>query len=560
MLSNQKTIKIPTPELPKSTKRKLKPMPPLRPFGGSLQPFGGTWTEEKARHLLSRTIFGPTRSQIQQVVDQGLEVTLNQLFAIVDAPEPPVNYDFQRDPEVPIGSTWVNAGYPNEINVDGYRVRSFVGWLMEINMKPSISILEKMVLFWHNHFVVADINDTRFFYKNNATLREHALGNFKTLTALMTLDPAMLRYLNGNQNTAGAPNENYARELLELFTVGKGELAGPGDYSTFTEVDVIEMAKVLTGWRDYGFNNTTAFTPNIGAYFTSGRHDKTRKTLSHRFGNISIGNEDDKEYLTLINIIFEQEATSKFICRKLYRWFVYSDITDDIETDIITPMSQILRDNNFEIASVVRALISSEHFFSNDAVGCIIKSPIEFLLGLLRQFNISSATLPLAKKYDFNIQIYNFTAILQMQYYNHPSVAGWKAYYQMPLYYQSWINSVTLPLRTFFTDIFSYVGVEIGNKNMIIDVLGHVASLSDPYDINVIIEETAKFLYPQSLTAKQLTDLKSVVIPGLPDFEWTVEYSNYISNPNDADIKKSVESKLKVLMVVMLRMPEYHLS
>lgn len=102
-----------------------------------------------------------------------------------------------------------------------------------------------MTLFWHNHFVTAETNDPRLEYKYITTIRKNSLGNFKTLTKEITIDPAMLLYLNGNQNTSRAPNENYARELLELFTLGKGELAGPGDYTTFTEVDVAAIAKVL---------------------------------------------------------------------------------------------------------------------------------------------------------------------------------------------------------------------------------------------------------------------------------------------------------------------------
>ena len=109
-----------------------------------------------------------------------------------------------------------------------------------------------MTLFWHNHFVVefGDINDARMGYEYCRLLRQHALGNFKQLAKDVTVTPAMLRYLNGNQSTVGAPNENYGRELLELFTVGKGPLIGPGNYTNYTEADVQAAAKVLTGWRD----------------------------------------------------------------------------------------------------------------------------------------------------------------------------------------------------------------------------------------------------------------------------------------------------------------------
>ncbi|MBK9745017.1 MAG: DUF1800 family protein [Saprospiraceae bacterium] len=117
-------------------------------------------------------------------------------------------------------------------------------------LKGDANIREKMTMFWHNHFVTADINDPRYNYIYISLLRKNALGNFKQLTKDITIDPAMLNYLNGRDNTGQAPNENYARELMELFTLWQSPLAGPGDYTTYTEDDIKEMARVLTGWID----------------------------------------------------------------------------------------------------------------------------------------------------------------------------------------------------------------------------------------------------------------------------------------------------------------------
>ena len=140
---------------------------------------------------------------------------------------------------------------------------------------------------------------------------------------------------------------NFARELLELFTVGKGELAGPGDYTTFTEQDVIEVARVMTGWR-VRFRGDDGQMPR--AEFNPFQHDEEPKQLSPRFDNAVIENNDEQEYSDLIDVIFESPEAALHICRKLYRWFVYYKIDDDVELNIINPMAQILVDNNYEIA------------------------------------------------------------------------------------------------------------------------------------------------------------------------------------------------------------------
>ena len=123
------------------------------------------------------------------------------------------------------------------------------------------------------------VREGSYLYQYLTTLRGHALGNFKELVKMMTVDGAMLRYLNGNTNTRNRPNENYARELLELFTLGRGDLAGPGDYTTYTEDDVIEIAKVLTGWRDFGYKSSDPEIPQEVA-FVRARHNRGAKQLS----------------------------------------------------------------------------------------------------------------------------------------------------------------------------------------------------------------------------------------------------------------------------------------
>ena len=444
--------------------------------------------------------------------------------------------------------------------IRGDRERSLLAWNTGQLINSKVSLREKMTLFWHNHFVVqiSIVRDPKFIYNYQAKLRENALGNFKDLVKEISIDPAMLRYLNGNQNTRNNPNENYARELLELFTVGKGVLAGPGDYTTFTEDDVIEVAKILTGWRDFGYLSDNPQNPP-SAVFIRSRHDLDNKKLSHRFNNIEIANADENELNQLIDIIFQKDDAALFICRKLYRWFIYSEINDNVEQNIIIPLAEELRNNNYEIAPALKKLLQSQHFFDANLVGPMIKNPLDFTMGLFRQFSIETGNT-LLQEYTIWLRIAQYTPNLQMVYFEPPDVAGWKAYYQEPGFYQIWISSATLGPRMELTNLLSLTGRRIQGQQLLIDVLAFADQIENGTDPNVLIDEFAKILFPQPISQSQKDALKEALIPGLPDFEWTVEYGDYLADPEDEDLRSGAENRLRALIQAMLVMPEYYLS
>ncbi|HMQ88033.1 MAG TPA: DUF1800 family protein, partial [Flavilitoribacter sp.] len=218
-------------------------MPAMAPVLLGLEPYQGPWNFEQASHILRRCTFGPTREMILEAVELGFDGTVAKLFEDLPAPAPPVNHTSDEDANVPLGETWIDAPYSVTANLRAYRNQSLRAWTLKLMLEEGISLREKMTLFWHNHFAVSNVNDPKFLYRHVELLRNFAWGNFRELMKEITVDPTMLRFLNGNQNTRTAPNENYARELMELYTLGKGDLAGPGDYTTFTEDDVIQMAK-----------------------------------------------------------------------------------------------------------------------------------------------------------------------------------------------------------------------------------------------------------------------------------------------------------------------------
>ena len=519
----------------------------------TLAPYTGTWGYAQAAHLLRRSLFGPTRTEILAAAGSNLVAVLNTLLTPAATPAPPVNVS-AIDTSVAIGQTWTTQAF--DPTLEGVRHPSLRNWWMGQLLGQGTSLTEKMMLFWHNHFVV-EINkvQTDTGYEYCRLLRQHALGNVKQLAKDVTVTPAMLRYLNGNQSTAGAPNENYGRELLELFTVGKGPLIGPGNYTNYTEADVQAAARVLTGWRDQG--------APVGSYFTANRHDTTAKVFSAAFGNASIASNGAAEYQDLINLIFQQAETARFLVRKLYRWFVYYVIDVQTEIDIIQPLATLLVQNSFAIAPVLRALLGSEHFFDAVNVGCIIKSPLDFTVGLHRQMEVvfPPASNPVVQ-YGMWSYLNELTYVQQQSLGDPPNVAGWAAYYQTPQFNELWINAVTLPRRNQVTDLFISTGYARGGAKIVIDPVALVLALpaATASDCNLLIAEFVQLMAPIALTATQVAFLKAALLPGLPDFEWTVEWQQYMAVPTNTAKKAAVATKLQAMLRALMGLAEYHLS
>ena len=513
--------------------------------------YAGEWGFEQAAHLLRRTTFGPKLAEIKQAVDDGLESTVSLLFEDQPLPAPPVYFDFKNDPNAALGETWVDAPLYDIQGLRAARRRSLFAWTFKLFKDSKVNITEKMTLFWHNHFVTSAINSPRRVYRYITFLRENALGNFRELAKGITIDPAMLQYLNGTQNSKKSPNENYSRELLELFTIGKGDLVAPGDYTNYTEDDVVALARALTGWRHVNFDDRS----KIESVFIPRRHDTGEKQLSARFNNTVITNGGENEYKNVIDIIFQQDEVARFICRKLYRWFVHFDINSEVETNIIEPMSQMLIADNYEIKGALMALLSSEHFYDISIRGCMITHPIDFLFKIIRTFDLAFPT-DYRMEYFILARIFRTTEPLEMVMYYPPNVAGWKAFYQAPQYYKTWISAVTLPIRMEIADVF-VDGFKVRQFPVQLNVLEFAAALDNPNDPNDLINGMASILFAQKLSETQVAALKDILIPGLPDFEWTVEYVKYIEG--DTSLEPAIEKQLQALVKAMLKMPEFYL-
>ncbi|HLO81955.1 MAG TPA: DUF1800 domain-containing protein, partial [Chitinophagaceae bacterium] len=440
-----------------------------------LRKYNGIWSNNEVQHLLKRTLFGSTKKDIDQFTAAGMSATLDAILNYSSVlPAPPLN-DYNsatiNDPTVPAGSTWVNSP-TNDGTINSVRRNSFKKWWTGVMISQESNIREKMTLFWANLFGTEtnDIGNAVWVYNHHTLLRDNAVGNFRQLIKAVTIDPGMLRYLNGYVNTSSAPDENYARELQELFTLGKGSAV------QYTEEDVRTAARVLTGWR---------INSNFVSYFDPTRHDTKPKTFSSFYGGSTIngktGAAGADETDELIDMIFQKDEVSKYICRRLYRWFVYYKIDGAAEQNVIEPLAKIFRDSNYEIKPVLRALFESEHFYDVLNQGCFIKSPVDYVVSCLREFGV---VFPSAytNAYIMWNYIRNWCSSMTQDIGDPPNVSGWPAYYQEPQFHEIWINSDTLPKRNRFTDTMITSGYTNSGQKIVIDAIAFAKKLSNPGD------------------------------------------------------------------------------
>lgn len=532
-------------------------------LSASLAPYTGAWTRAESAHLARRTLFGATRAEITMLAGKSMSEAVDTILTPSAKPSDPISYI--NISGVPQGNPWVGTKYDS--SSDGARQAMLLAWwigeMLYQGKDKSPSITEKMTLFWHNHFATGanSVKDARYMYKQNAMFRSNALGNFKSMVKNIIFDPAMLRYLNNTTNTKSHPNENLARELQELFTIGKGAEVAPGDYTNYTEADIKVIARILTGWSDVSDTQKERFT--------AANHDSGNKQLSARYGNAVVtGSATEagarKEIDDLLTIIFSQDATSKYIVRKLYRWFVDYMIDDDIEQNIITPLSMILKQNNFEVKPVLDTLFKSTHFYTADIRGAVIKSPADFMLGTIRTF-ITPMLYPQPTEYQARYfgwrTIRKTMATMQMDLMNPPNVAGWSAYWQSPVFHELWINSDTLQKRVRFTEELAVNGYQLDENygKTLIDVIELAKQSSAPANINTLIDELCELAYPLSAPAESKTQFKQVLLGGLPDYEWTVEWNDFMSDEQNETKRTAVENKLRAMLKYMLAMAEYQL-
>ncbi|MBS1607568.1 MAG: DUF1800 domain-containing protein [Bacteroidetes bacterium] len=536
-----------------------------RPFRteSGLMSYSGAWTINEVTHLLKRMMFGATKADVQHFLSMSMSQAVDELLnPVAPLPTPPVN-DYSAsvtDPAIAAGQTWINNPAPETSkDLNEARCASFKSWWIGSLINQDRSVREKLTLFWANHFgtQASVIKLSHLVYKHNDLLRKNCLGNFKQMVKEVTIDGGMLRFLNGYLNEKNAPDENYGRELQELFTIGKDPVTNIGPY---TEGDVQTAAKVLTGWS---INDTT-----LAVSFDPAKHDTSDKQFSSFYGNTVVtgqaGANGALETDALIAMLFQKSHVSEFICRKLYRWFVYYDIDAGDEANVIQPLAQIFRENNYDIKPVLSALFKSEHFFDVLNQSCIIKPPVDHVIGCMREFGVSFPDKVAAYQDAYNMWE---TLLWSMGEVNQligepPSVSGWEAYYQAPQFHEIWINSDTLPKRNQFTDTMISFGFTQGQSTLKIDTLAFTQTLPNPSDPNALVNDAVALLYrmPISDTTKQMIKQQILLSNQTSDYYWTNAWNAYLAEPTNQMVANVVSTRLKSFYQYLMNMAEYQLS
>ncbi len=328
------------------------------------------WNEDNAAHFLNRSGFGASQKEISQAVKRGFKKSLSK--AMKPSPK--------------------TKKLPKKVET----LQKMQTWWIDGMVKTKKPLTDKITLFWHNHFATAisKVGKRELMHQHVATLRTHALGNFGDLLYAVTVDPAMLIWLDNKDNTAGGLNENFGRELMEIFTTGVFDKDGNENY---TEQEVIEVARAFTGW---GLSDNEFL-------FKENKHDNGDKTFKGVTGNL---NGDD-----ILDMLVADPATQRLIPAKLWSYFAYPIELDD---PIVTELAAIFANTNGDIAAIVEAIFSHDEFYSEAAKAGHVKGPAEYIVGFLRQLDAK-----IAKGYPRDIG--ELAADCGQSLFNPPSVFGW---------------------------------------------------------------------------------------------------------------------------------------
>ncbi|MEL7533994.1 MAG: DUF1800 family protein [Bacteroidota bacterium] len=550
--------------------------------------------------MLNRVTFGPTKAEIESFSQLTVDQALSALTVIPATPPPPL------DPAT--NATWVINGQVENVNSPEWRLNGYViaWWLQEAFDSPNPSIVQKMTFFLHTCFTTNMIDlDSEDNYYTLLLLRHYALGSYRDLARKICVDNAMMEYLDTRFSHKWAPNENFARELLELFTIGKGPQIGPGDYTTYTEDDIRSAARVLTGFKtNEDYADPGGFDPDTGlptCWLNLGHHDTNDKEFTDAFVSAAfpapvtiVGKNSEagmhEELDDFIDMIFAQPATALNIVRKMYRFFVHYEITAEVETDIITPLATQLINDGYQLQGILETLLKSGHFYdlsitnADLAISAArIKSPLELLVGAIRFFKVStpdpSVDLEIFYRRWHRESLQNF--FLQeagMPLMDPPNVAGYPAYHQEPNFHRLWISANTLPFRYTFPQML-LSGTKVTTWGSLYMQLDPVAVATDPelvpevtgpdpFDGIVgtyaggrfashLVSSLVDYVFPNPIPQDRFDYfLNDLLLDNLSPINWRFEWLGFEQSGDDSSIRPRIEALIKGIM----ESPEYQLG
>ncbi|WP_299213580.1 DUF1800 domain-containing protein [uncultured Aquimarina sp.] len=459
-------------------------------------------SDKQIQHLYWRTGFGISSSELKSIRELSKQKIIDRLFS-ESKQEAPLTLDFgallknQRD---------LSREERKELRKlrNQKMLELNVLWLKQLTETKQV-LREKMTLFFHDHFAVRLKTPRASLHLNNV-IRKHALGNFGDMLMEVSKSPAMLLFLNNRQNRKNSPNENFAREVMELFTLGRD--------NGYTEKDIKEAARAFTGWN---FNKTGSFV------FRKNQHDYESKTVLGKTGNLT--GED------VIKVLLDQKQTARYITEKIYQYFV----NEKINPKHIEELATTFYESNYSLEILMRKIFMSDWFYESQNIGIKIKSPVELIVGLSKPFQVVYK--------DPKVLLY-LQRKLNQTLFLPPNVAGWPGG-------KSWIDNSTLMLR------LKLASVTLNNG---------VIEWHDQNDMEATMMIRQKFYKKM----KSQVEKKVKATPNWESFLTSLEKRdkeelvNFIIQPKlsigaNAIIKKLDSSNTKNFIVELMSLPEYQL-
>ncbi len=543
----------------------------------SISPNTNVLGAKNAKHLLRRSSFVYTKSLIDKFSELTPKQALDLLFEDTD-----LVLKLPYDP-LPLDSPdgfWTESPELATLFSNQARKASIVSAWWWYNAVNTTTIKFKISHFLSTRFTVQKSNgagSATEFYDYLSLLLHYSFGSYKTLAKKITLNNSMLNYLNNSSNSKLAPNENYAREFLELFTIGKGNQIDKGNYTNYTEVDVVQAAKVLTGFKresDRSFIDKDTGIPKGKNVFSD--HDTSSKIFSSAFNNTIISPASDNQSMDaelddFIEMIFKSKETAKTICRKIYIYFVSSNISEEVENEIIIPLSNDLIQSEYNLEPVVRKLLESTHFYdlddadgTDEKIGALIKSPLQQLTEICT-FLEAKIPNPETEPFSYYISFWNdfvhnsYMRGANMVLFDPQNVAGHPAYYQQPNFDKNWVSASTLIYRYKLGESLIYgenrfeENTKIGAKITFSEVLRYskvITVVDDPY---ILTSELCNALFGQETDEERIKYfMNTFLLQGQPPGDWTSLWGFYI----EANFNSVVDLRLNSLLTNILRAPE----
>jgi len=491
---------------------------------GGIEPYTTPLTLEDVLHLYRRAGFGATMAQARAQVGRQAADVVNDLLGTGD--EPP------HDAPGPWVDTWTEnpqgADLQTRLAIErswDANMANLANWWIG-RMASDTTSIEKLTLFWSSHWVTEFGFDNTFsipqmLFRQMQIFRTKRLGDLREMALDVTLDPAMLNYLGGTYNIKGRANENYARELMELFLTGIG---------WYTEGDVKEAARVLTGWRTQRFSDEPAPNDKYVSWFDAAAHDIGAKQFLGQ--TIPARTEDNNtafqvkfdEVFKLIQIIFDvrADAVSGFIADKAYRYFVYSSPTE-VDPVFLADLEAAYRNADFDLRALFATMFTSAHFFDPAIRGAQITTPLEYIAGLQRRLGKGLANP------------YRWADDMDQPVMDPPTVAGWPGY-------RSWISTNTYPVRRTLarTLIQSMSDAEVN---------AWIRTFDDYDDARKFTANVVTFLLPVAVSQERMDYYLQALLQNAPDYDW----------PSILTDASAAAKRTRDLLITLSKAPDFQL-